>query len=166
MFFGIENVIKQSKVGNTRKRWDFQVNYNNEIINIEFDGAQHYCDINIIISDKEKNLYAKSLNQKVIRIPYWIQLDKLMFKYYFGFEFDIETDYKHGFIDKKATLPASFCEIGVDRFLSELYQLPELIFSNVMDSLIDKIELYPNELFVIPKKIIDELSGNNSSIFR
>ena len=63
-----------------RKHYDFAIFENNKIIRlIEFDGEQHYKEINnnwesldvIQKRDQEKNEYAKVNNIPLVRIPYW-----------------------------------------------------------------------------------------------
>lgn len=66
------------------KRYDFALFKNNRIIRfIEFDGEQHFQDVNTWDSletiqqrDKEKNEYALKHNIPLVRIPYW-ERDKI-----------------------------------------------------------------------------------------
>ena len=74
-----------------RKHYDFSIlNERNEVIRlIEFDGEQHFKEIEIFSPlatiqqrDKEKNDWAKQHNIPLVRIPYWerdnISLDMLL----------------------------------------------------------------------------------------
>ena len=63
------------------RRYDFALlNENNEVIQlIEFDGEQHYIETSFFKTtlkeqqeiDKEKTMFAKNKNIKLVRIPYW-----------------------------------------------------------------------------------------------
>jgi len=72
----------------------------------EFDGYSHYSDPKVILSDYKKYEVYKNMGYKIIRYPYFIQPEG--------------SNYKHGFIDKKAMLPAYFCELGIKRFLNDM----------------------------------------------
>lgn len=74
-----------------KKSYDFAIIHNNQIIRlIEFDGEQHYYEIEqwrttldiIQQRDKEKNNYALQHNIPLVRIPYWerdnLTLDMLL----------------------------------------------------------------------------------------
>ena len=94
---------------------------------------------------------AKELGYKVIRIPYWIQLDSVIMKQYFGIDVENKTEYLNGF-DNTNVYPASFCEKGVERFSRELKMLPNEIKYEVILSLRDKIKEYEAD-YVIPKSL-------------
>ena len=63
------------------RRYDFALlNENNEVIQlIEFDGEQHYIETSFFKTtlkeqqeiDKEKTMFAKNKNIKLVRVPYW-----------------------------------------------------------------------------------------------
>jgi hypothetical protein len=55
--------------------------------------------------------------------PDWVQLDSLTLKHYFGLDVKIEQSFPHGFITTKL-FPASFCELGIERFRAELAAFP------------------------------------------
>ena len=88
-----------------------------------------------------------------------MQLNNETFKYYFKHKpaTNIIQNYPHGFIDKKALLPASFCSLGVCRFAEEHLNLPKKIEQEVYNSIYDKIYidlLSPEE--VLPIDLIDD----------
>ena len=127
----------EAKVPNTRYRWDFLCKTKNDTIVVEFDGFQHFTKASVISNDKHKDCIAEELGYKVVRIPYWVQLNNNTFEYYFGFKnkVPIEQNYEHGFIDKKAILPADYCERGTVEFYERLDGLPEQIAEDVVSSL-------------------------------
>jgi hypothetical protein len=156
--FGEQNIEIEKRVLNSRCRWDFFIK--NENIIIEFDGDSHYRDALTIMRDEYKDNIAKSLNYNIIRIPYWIQLNNETLKFYFGekisSDINIIQNYKHGFISNKAILPASFCELGIKRFLTELTILPKEIQIEIKNSLLilNKYEIK----YILPKEILDYFS--------
>lgn len=145
----LENWIgNEINVPDTRKRWDMGFNYNNNIYIVEFDGDQHFRDSLIIKSDDIKDEIAKSLNYITIRIPYFIQLTNETFKYYFNFiqkDINITQNYKHGFIDKKAKLPASFCELGKEKYNKIFESCPRNIQKEILSSLQLKAKEFGNK---------------------
>ena len=52
-------------------------------------------------------------------LPYWIQLDTATLAHFFSLDVKIEQSFPHGFITTKL-FPASFCELGIERFRAEL----------------------------------------------
>lgn len=112
---------------------------------VEFDGPDHYTKANIIQADEIKDKTLKALDYKVIRVPYFIQLDYFSIQYLFDIDFPFTNCFQHGFVSKNVTLPASFCEQGIWKFkkiLSELDKYKETghIFDDIKDSLWEKAE--------------------------
>lgn len=90
---------------------------------IEFDGYRHYQQSSVIVEDEKKDYILIELNYSVIRLPYFVQLDERIVKLLFGsYITDMRpfNDFRHGFIDAKALLPADFCELGVAKFCADL----------------------------------------------
>lgn len=113
------------KVGDTRLRSDIQFEYNDQKYAVEFDGAQHYENIDFIERDQRKDKILTEQGFKIVRIPYWIQMTDLVFEHFFGFKYPeklIKT-YNHGFIDNAAHTPAFYCNKGMNRFLKEMGNL-------------------------------------------
>ena len=147
-------IEEQKVVGKPRCRWDMYMTFpNGREIAVEFDGDQHYRDTLVMKLDLEKEDLADEAGIEVIRIPYWVQLTDETAKHYFGDLFDgihIEQDYPHGFIKSK-TFPASYCAMGVERFMAELHDLPEKEFVEVVMNIFDHAfeKAYAPE-FVVP----------------
>jgi len=124
-------------------------------IAIEFDGFLHYTQPTSVIKDKEKTAILKSAGYKVIRIPYYIQLDSNIINYLFpSLKTFRPSKYKHGFIDKKVILPAAFCELGVERFEQEINTTFSIIKSDIIFSIKEKIIELENKLFVLPPSLL------------
>lgn len=122
------------KVAGTRRRWDMGFASDQGQVVVEFDGDEHYRNTLKIKADQEKDTVAATLGIRVVRVPYWVQLDSATFRHFFGFEAEIEQDFQHGFITTKI-FPASFCELGVERFRRELAELPPVARKGVIESL-------------------------------
>ena len=106
---------------------------------IEFDGDSHYCKAQRIKTDIEKDTDYLSLGYKVFRIPYFVQITTQVLKDIFDEEIPIEQRYPNWFIDKKAVLPADYCELGIKLFLNDLKKL-HYHAVDIIKSLIDKIK--------------------------
>ena len=142
---------------------------------VEFDGPDHFTKANIIQADFNKDEVLKELGYKVIRIPYFIQLDTEGIRYFFNLSVEFNYDFKHGFISRGVTLPANFCEQGIWKFKSIMYELEIAeengvvnIFSQIKESLLNKIRaLKLSEdiaiITVIPSLLLENfgLSNNN-----
>lgn len=112
---------------------------------IEFDGESHFRDPNVIQRDEIKDTYWNLKNIETIRIPYFLQINKStinsFFSPYIDSKIEISTNFKHGFIDKKAHLPASFCPIGYAKFkvyIDYFLKNNTSVIYDIYDSLIQK----------------------------
>lgn len=167
----LENILKnetslifeQSEfpVPDSKMRFDFLLTDfdTNKKIAVEFNGYQHYTKSSVIQNDCRKKSIAKEHKIQLIEIPYFVQLTNNTFEYYFGRvpQTTIIQDYPHGFIDKKAVLPADFCSLGIERFIKEISNLPEPISEDIQNSLVEK--LYLNLMFptiVFPLCLLEE----------
>lgn len=117
---------------------------------IEIDGAggrfcSHYCDPYECFKNSMGTELFEQLGYKVVRIPMYIQLDAKMIKYYFGLDYT-EKLYPaadcHGFLHPDITLPAAFCEAGIERFRREMDTIPASVRYKVIDTLKFRIEKY------------------------
>lgn len=146
--FENDRVLKES---NIRGRYDY-IFYKEKLI-VEFDGYRHFNSAKQIISDKTKNRIANDLGFKLIRIPYFVQLDEEVIEYYFGDLIKNKekfNDYLHGFIDPKAMLPADFCELGQIEFTKFLEDTKQTKFSkSIINNLKELIGKSQDERIVI-----------------
>lgn len=90
---------------------------------IEFDGNQHYQRAAHVLRDGEKDKLFAAAGYRVVRIPYFVQLDAKVIDVLFGGLVRDRTPLKafpHGFIASEVVFPADFCELGIERFRSDL----------------------------------------------
>src|SRR5262249_23311264 len=132
----------------SRKRWDMVFRTTEGTTVVEYDGDEHYCNTLKIKTDREKEKIAQRHAWRVVRFPYWVQLTTTTLAHYFGLTSRIEQDFPHGFITTK-WFPASFCEMGVERFRSELLGLPNVVRGEVLRSLKDRVVEHGIE-YVLP----------------
>lgn len=125
---------EQPVIHGKRMRWDMVFSGSSGKVAVEFDGDEHYRHSLKIKVDREKDALARDGGYRVVRIPYWVQLTTETVKYYFGIEANIIQDFPHGFITTKV-FPASYCEMGIERFRRELDALPSAIRGAVVKSL-------------------------------
>lgn len=133
------NIIRDTRLLDTNFRPDFVLPDFNLIV--EFDGFLHYTKANIILADYKKDSLYKKYGFKVIRIPYFIQLDSYVIKKLFKKYTNNSTSFNnfpHGFIDKKVVYPADFCSLGIKRFIKDLNKYKK-ISDQILKSLTDKI---------------------------
>jgi hypothetical protein len=98
----------------SRRRFDMAFRDSDSTVLVEYDGDDHYRDSMKIKADREKDEAAKQAGMRLVRVPYWVQLDATMAKHWFGLEATIDQSFPHGFITTKL-FPASFCELGEAR---------------------------------------------------
>ncbi len=126
--------------------------FNNEMVIVEFDGFQHYQNVDNIKTDRLKDKVYSEMGYKIIRIPYFVQPSKETLKYYFDIDKNIELQYPHGFIIYDSTPPTNFCALGLDRFIDEFEQFPDSVKRDIVKSLRKLIELGEEKEYVIPRQ--------------
>ena len=142
------------KVESTRYRWDMAYTSSGQTVVVEFDGDEHYRDTRKIRVDRIKDQIAHENGYVVVRFPYWIQLTTETLRHYFGLKANVIQDFPHGFIDRRAKLPASFCELGVNRFKTEMASMPDEVRNSVLDSLSEWCTEY-EKYYVVPSELSD-----------
>jgi len=141
----------EQRIAGTRRRWDMGFDSDQGRVVVEFDGDEHYRNALKVKADLEKDAAAASDGIRVVRVPYWVQLDSNTFRHYFGFDAEIEQDFPHGFITTRI-FPASFCEMGIERFRRELEELPSAARNAVLKSLHARAEEHGVE-YVLPSNL-------------
>jgi hypothetical protein len=119
----------QFSSGATRHRWDIAFREGDRLTVVEYDGDEHYGHSMKIKADRTKDDIASAAGFRVVRFPYWVQLDRLILEHWFNATVEIQQSFPHAFITTKI-FPASFCELGIARFVSELNALPMTIRAN------------------------------------
>ena len=123
---------------------------------IEFDGYLHYTQSKTCFNDVQKDIDYNQAGYAVIRIPYFIQWCNELASKIFNYPItDIQQQYPHGFIDKKACLPADYCYLGIERFKRDL-QTHSYAIEPIIQSLRNK-ELEIGKQLVLPQTLVDLL---------
>jgi hypothetical protein len=148
---GTSWIGREQRLAGSRRRWDMCFTVNGAIVAAEFDGDEHYCNSLKIKADREKDELAKAASIRVVRVPYWIQLTDETLRHYFGLEAKIVQNFPHGFITTKI-FPASFCELGIERFRRELNELPSSVRDAVLLSLRERVAEHGIE-YVLPTEL-------------
>ena len=143
----------QIQLPGSRRRWDMAFRQNGRLTLVEYEGDDHYRDSLKVKADRDRDRLARESGMSVVRVPYWIQLDSATVQYYFGVSAEIQQNFPHGFITTKV-FPASFCELGVERFRLELYALPSQVHDAVIQSLRDRVREFGLE-YVLPSTLRD-----------
>ena len=114
---------------------------------VEFDGYQHYCQVDVMYKDRQKDAIYAKMGYRIVRIPYFVQLTTDVVAHYFGAtDVDMQVDFPQGFIaDKGEKLPAEFCTLGIARFVDELQEL-QFIQDDIIRSLKAKVEKYEGDM--------------------
>jgi hypothetical protein len=141
----------QVSLPGSRRRFDMAFRSGGTTVLVEYDGDDHYRDSLKIRDDRCKDDLAATNGMRLVRVPYWVQLDRVMARHWFGLDADIEQSFQHGFITTKL-FPASFCELGVARFRRDLEELPAAVRGAVIDSLRDRVAEYGIE-YVLPTEL-------------
>ena len=121
---------------------------------VEFDGNRHYQDAGVIVRDREKDRIYTAMGYRIVRIPYFVQMTQELLRECFGKQIPYNQVYQHGFIDKKAELPANFCELGVQRFVADLARFSSYqaeIIQSLRERIVEKGEVD----LVVPPSLID-----------
>ena len=134
----------------TRYRPDFRCEKLKLIV--EFDGDSHYKRALRIKKDSLKDQIYRGLGYRIVRIPYFVQIETLTIENLFGVNFKYPQKYPHGFIDKKATLPCDFCELGIRQFENDLKKF-SYIKDDIIKSLKNKVKELDDVEIVLPKSL-------------
>jgi hypothetical protein len=141
----------QVSLPGSRRRFDMAFRSGGTTVLVEWDGPEHYRDSLKIRADRQKDELAAANGMRLVRVPYWVQLDRVMARHWFGLEAEIEQTFPHGFITTKL-FPASFCELGVARFRLDLESLPAAVREAVVVSLHKWVAEYGIE-YVLPTEL-------------
>jgi hypothetical protein len=146
------NIFYNEPVPGIKERFrpDYRCEHSRLII--EFDGNQHYQRAFHVLGDRDRDRVLQSAGYRVIRIPYFVQMTPPVIRHLFGEHItDVTTfkDYPHGFIAKTVVFPADFCELGVQRFFSDLERL-SLIAADIRASLDAAVERLGDWRLVYP----------------
>lgn len=140
----IENIIEEcieSDCSYADEEYEIEDNWE---IYIEYDGHHHFSDNGQVIKDKQNggfsSLKRMGCEELILRIPYFVQLNKEINQHWFGLDLDLSDDYKHGFIDKYTILPSRFCRGGENAFKEHMNNLPLKVAIDIYNSLKTKVK--------------------------
>ena len=77
-------VGEQVNLPGTRRRCDMAFHRAGELVLVEYDGDEHYRHTMKIKADREKDFAATATGLRLVRVPYWVQLDTVTLMHYFG----------------------------------------------------------------------------------
>ena len=132
---------------NKRRRPDFRSDSRKLIL--EFDGDSHYCKAQRIKADIEKDEDYRRLGYRIFRIPYFVQLTTPLLRDIFDENIQFMQRFPNGFIDPKATLPADYCELGIELFKRDLEKF-SYHADEILASLKNKVEEKKDIDLVLP----------------
>jgi very-short-patch-repair endonuclease len=121
---------------------------------VEFDGDQHYRNVQKIKREQEKTDRYSQMGYKVVRIPYFIQISTETITHLFDINLSYNQTYPHGFISKTVIMPADFCEIGIQKFKSDLKRF-DYLQADILNSLKQKVEILGDKELVLPPSLYD-----------
>lgn len=107
---------------------------------VEFDGPTHYCDSKTQLRDIALKDYCEVNSIKLVRIPYFVQLNSVEIKHFFELESAAICNYESGFHDKKIIFPGNYNAHGVRLFNSQLDSYPSELKLMISDSLCRQID--------------------------
>lgn len=147
-----EKIIHNKKIPGYRELCRPDYRLPNLKLIFEFDGSTHFTNPKRIIMDEKNDTFYKSLGYRVIRIPYFIQMDSNFFKNILNLELENLYYYPNGFIDNKATLPAEFCGMGIQKYYSLIDSdgIFNYCYSDIYESIKNKIDFLGDARLVIP----------------
>lgn len=88
---------------------------------VEFDGFRHYTLAKVQEADREKDSLLAKHNIRVVRIPYFVQLNHIeQTRRIFHKNANWTNKFHNGFVGNSALLPADFNSIGSELFLTLL----------------------------------------------
>ena len=138
------------------KPYRFRPDYKSDSLKlvVEFDGPLHYTSPEKFLGDYCKNRLIIKAGYKIVRVPCFVQISRLMVKAWFGVKFDVDQIYPHGFIFDAKTLkmPAEFCELGVKRVNRDLETF-SFARKDIIKSLRCKIEKLGDLRLVLPPSL-------------
>ena len=102
---------------------------------VEFDGFRHFNCAKVIIADNKKDAIYQNMGYRIVRIPYFVQLDSVTIKHFFNIDVQWDLEFPHGFISDKALLPADFNALGILKYENIMLALPEYVRISIESSL-------------------------------
>jgi hypothetical protein len=135
---------------------------------IEYDGTYHYTNSETIERDERKDASAKATGIKVLRVPYFVQMQWSDLEPYLDQDLltvnpanGFNLNYPNGFIHHGCVLPTDFCEVGLVKFKEDLVRFQsksnEILYSLYVHKRGEK-SLPPSLRSLLSKKRFKDLS--------
>lgn len=128
--FPMSEFIRDSIVPDSGRKFRPDYRSDDLMLIVEFDGHHHYTNPLQIANDKIKDRLYSSMGYRVVRIPYFIQLDQSTVNWFFNVEWAPEdseiVDCPHGFHSKNVVTPAYFCTAGYAKYENMMLELTRL----------------------------------------
>ncbi len=115
----------------------------------EFDGPSHYTQTARIVRDENLVKFCSAEQILLVQIPYFLQFDdRVLLALSNGLiQLDyMETEYRHGFWDKKIVLPADFNSDGLARFQQLYYKFVQFDRFSVLKEIYESLERFDKRL--------------------
>ncbi len=127
IFPDVNDWVWNKTIPNAKRR--FRPDYRSEQLKliIEFNGVHHYRKPNIIVNDKEKEMFYEQCGYKVVMIPYFIQLSNSTVKTLFNVEVKeqlFDETIPSLFASDECT-PAFLCPLGIEKMAEDFLKFPK-----------------------------------------
>lgn len=137
---------------------------------IEVDGLPHYQATHAVIEDSLRDKYFTKFGYKIVRIPYWLQLNHDYIQHIFNIDAPDSCELTYSFFDTQqpkslqdnpgiSVCIGSMCEAGRYRFLQEFANLPSKFQNIVMQDILTCRRLASSPDLVAPEYMLIKLSN-------
>lgn len=129
-----------------------------ESIVVFVDTAEYYRDAQRIMYRERQQKRLSDAGYKVVRIPFFVQLNRETVQHFFGklISDKYDCDFMSGFYElddynsgPNPYTPANMCSMGWNNFLADVMSLPKKTYNEVMKSLKHHQDTYGQELTMI-----------------
>ena len=144
------DIKKQHKISTPFKPvtvdYSFVLPHNKQLVFVNFISLDYYVEYDKFINEQAHFNYCHENNIRLVRIPYFIQLNNYNFTQYFGMTTKrylrnkkLISIQNSGFFGKENTLPYNFNTYGTYRFLDSCYPFTQVLNGDKVD---DSAEFY------------------------
>ena len=123
-----------------------------ESLVVYIDTVEDYSDHLRMVHTQASDTCLRDLGYTVVHIPYFVQMSPETTLHYFGKSLDVRCDQPCGFVigdTANEYVPARYCSMGWNKFVEQLYGLPDSVRSEIMSSLKLHSEKFGKELTTI-----------------
>lgn len=123
-----------------------------ESLVVYIDTVEDYAAHLRIVHTEGIDACLRDIGYTVVHIPYFVQMSPETVLHYFGRSLDVRCDQPCGFVigdTANEYVPAAYCSMGWNKFIEQLYSLPDNIRSEIMSSLKLHSEKFGKEMTTI-----------------